>query len=425
MATAMCTSLRLIIFIAMILLVLRNTTLFWVTLGLWWIYRRYGRGNQSKAIRSWVASSETKSHEIIPEVINTNEKPNFLSPPERIHPSTLFEIIPIEIFQIVLTYFECSDLLNFDNALLNHELRSRYLSALYDLNIFSHVTLKPHQFQWLSSRNSLHPTLMIGALTEVELGYISKFRNDITSISIESKATTTDILEIGACQAMKSFSIPGITEDSLKAFLTFNPQLETLEIPRSQALSTTSIECLATSCQNLYHLNVSKNPWFTDESLLTIIALRPPLKSLNFRFTSVIHEDSISSLLKAYPDIHSVICSTFLSNLLILREVTARSLMSDVPDRQLLALEALNLLLDSLMPPSRFSLVFEEIMKLNLDHRLSKLLSNQMNEVSLCANLSSLSPCLSLSVSLCLSLQLSLCLSVSHTHTSLISVDRT
>jgi hypothetical protein len=380
---------------------LRNATLFWVSVGLWWIYKRYGRNVDRQFGRGLrkLDFSDEKSHpqksSELPQNPNVNpNEPSQISPGTTLNSSktltltvaSSLEILPIEILQMVLQFFDFSDILNFDNALLNHELRSRYLSALYDLDLFNFVALQNTHIQWMIARNFLHRSLIFETLTSVGLIYISKFRNSINSISIFDTITNgSDLPQIGTCPALKSFSLPHVTEQSLIPLLELNPQLEKLEIPMSQMISTSLIESILVSCRNLHHLNISETRWFTDQNLFEIIAFHPPLQSLNFRCTSVTDKNTISNLLEAYPDIHSVICYTrrlpFESNLIVLRTITRRSLLSNVPNRLFLGLESLTLLLVDSVSTNRFDLVLQEMLTLNLVNRVGELLSHPLNEV--------------------------------------------
>jgi hypothetical protein len=99
------------------------------------------------------------------------------------------------------------------------------------------------------------------------------------------------------------------------------------------------------------------------------------LKIIDFKDTFVESDDSIQALVKAYPNIVSIVCQSprlsFASCAFVLRHVTLRSFLSDNPKRQIIAMTDF---LDSLRSPTPLLLV-NELLSFNLFPRFVLLFS--------------------------------------------------
>jgi hypothetical protein len=185
-------------------------------------------------------------------------------------------------------------------------MRGRYLAALNDLKFFYDIEINVNEARWLIARNALVRSIKFSHFHETWLAYIHKFRNNLSSISC-SHLFDRDLNQIGSCPLLTALTVDSLKadNDSLQSFLQRNPQIERLLLPRCEAIS--SLGALLSCCPNLEALDLSTNEWFNDSHLLEIIASCPRLKIIDFKDTFVESDDLIQALVKAYPNIFSII----------------------------------------------------------------------------------------------------------------------
>jgi hypothetical protein len=237
---------------------------------------------------------------------------------------TPLEIVPAEIFRTILQFLSLEELLPLDNAILNHRLRSFYLGAIEGMTT-GHVSfddedllksvwclnrkILPTRLNFFDFNHFSYPMIIDRsrrALRSLSLSQTGRRRGDPTIDSI--------FLFLGHFPSLTELDVSSIrlkTSSNFARFLSLNPQLKELSLPRLKNPSTEFIRDLSQACPNLTELDVSQR-WFGDDFVTLLTQGRlSKLEKLDIEETSVREHDSIVNLLKAFPLLKSLRIPSF------------------------------------------------------------------------------------------------------------------
>jgi hypothetical protein len=242
-----------------------------------------------------------------------------------------------------------------------------------------------NEARWQLARNAWINKIKFSTCDEIWMEYISRFRNKVTSLTCD-EIKDEDLDQIGCCPSLTSCSMNCALVDgaSLRSFLEGNPQVRYLKISHCQDLHSLQSILTLPLCQHLQQLEICNNIWVTDEIIFEIIESCLSLKFIDFSHTSVANDETVEALVRTYPHIHSIVChNTPLpseTSIFVLRQVTFRSLMSNDPKYQEIALDWI----ESSLEDNRIgSMILDELVSSKIFHRLAELLSSPGDTVSL------------------------------------------
>jgi hypothetical protein len=265
--------------------------------------------------------------------------------------------LPPEIFDMVLAYLLLDELGKLDMAILNHSLRSHYLSTI-NLGM---TTIEKYeapfwfedienQLLWIVSRNVIPLDIFYDVFHPAFLSLILNSRSKLRSLELcPSESIPAEYLSlIGPCPSLKKlklFQCDDISHTSLKNFLALNPTLEKIVLFSRVRLSPDYITSIAFNCRSLKHLDLSNNIWFNDRCLTELTQGTLNLTSLNISSTDIRSDPSVHLALKSFPNLRSLLlheCSVSSDVIkLCLRQVVLPALTSDDPEIQSLGLDSL------------------------------------------------------------------------------------
>jgi hypothetical protein len=207
--------------------------------------------------------------------------------PRRDHPVLFLALLPLDLYREFLKYLDLDDLGRLDLALLNHQMREVYLTALAG-------TVLPEVNDdlilcWLSQRNMFAKNILLSRsddlmLTEL-ISHLKPALESLDLYKIDLWVMATTLLEIGSCPKLRHLSFNFCRgfplREKLENFLQKNPQLESFAIVSAPQLSNEILEVILASCPHLKHLSLSTS-WVSDASL-DLISKRSPetLRSLS------------------------------------------------------------------------------------------------------------------------------------------------
>jgi hypothetical protein len=142
------------------------------------------------------------------------------------------------------------------------------------------------------------------------LRYLEAHKDSVKELDFSSSHNFTDqhLTQIGRCPCLTSLSLAHcakITDSGLLVFLESNPQLMRLNLSSTLQLTQQIIGHLGACCPNLQHLDVSRNSWFGQSSLMLLVDSLPELKSLNISHSSI-PTPSMIEFLQAKPMLQSI-----------------------------------------------------------------------------------------------------------------------
>jgi hypothetical protein len=142
------------------------------------------------------------------------------------------------------------------------------------------------------------------------LRYLEAHKDSVKELDFSSSRNLTDqyLTQLGLCPCLTSLSLAHctkITDSGLLTFLESNPQLVRLNLSSTPQLTQQMIGRLGACCPNLQHLDVSRNSWFGQSSLMLLVDSLPELKSLNISHSSI-PTPSMIEFLQAKPRLQSI-----------------------------------------------------------------------------------------------------------------------
>ena len=257
--------------------------------------------------------------------------------------------LPLDLYRELFHYLDLDDIVELDLALLNHQLREPYLSALSG-TIIPFIPLYPmflSMLPWLMKRNVLTCEVEICyRLDDKVRQYITQTKEVLQILSL-TLVNESDLQRIGACPKLKLVSFrdsPHLTDSVLESFLRNNPQLKALSIPLNSQLSNGIIETIINACPHIQQLDISRCSWVTDASLDLIEKSTLKLRSLNICACNVSKEK-----IEQFIDHHPSLCYIRVGGydideellLSVLQRVTLPALQNSDQDIQLLGLQSL------------------------------------------------------------------------------------
>jgi hypothetical protein len=267
----------------------------------------------------------------------------------RIVMSSLVNSLPREIFRLVFEYLLLDDMREVDNAFMNSELRPLYLSQLSGLILKDEVALTEKLSCWFLFRNILVTQPFFEKFSYSSLPLLSNSQSVITQMSFMNSETAQFFPFLKDYPFLDSFSASscGISDKLFENFLSLNPRLTCLIVSDENELSAAAVTAIIRYCENLEELDVSRNEWFTDESLLQLIQGCPILEYLDISDTGVTRIESIHALLDAHP-LQSLLCRGLPLEIerLCLRQVLLPSVMSNDRNRRGVAFGSMMAMVD-------------------------------------------------------------------------------
>jgi hypothetical protein len=270
--------------------------------------------------------------------------------------------LPREIFHLILEYLFLDDIKKLDLAIVNHEIRDRYLLLIDGLVLPSleHISLNPvgNRLNWIVSRKILFQEIISFYFSPKIFPLISNCRAQLKSLSLDD--IPSEYLPLGSFSSLTSieFSACTISEDSFVNFFHLNPQLQKVTL-RGDHFHPTLLAIFAFHCPNLRHLDLSTNPWVDDDCLLELVREGGNLNllSLDVSYTSVRRDESICLVLTCFPNIRNF--SFYECQVspemkeICLRQIAVPALMSDDSETLLMGLVCCctNTQIDIVTPP--------------------------------------------------------------------------
>jgi hypothetical protein len=247
---------------------------------------------------------------------------------------SLLTLLPPDLLRVLLSFLTLQDIFIFDSALLNHELRSLYLSATHGHQIaYANKYSMRRGLHWVLNRGMLAHDLLITKEFEWFREFASKSMNTLRTLSIYSSDISDSELERMICPNLVSLTCSGCPEITSQGFQTFFSHCRNL---RSLCLSETSspssavIAIIIAHCPNLRQIRVSDDEWWTDASLDLLARSSLRLESLDLRH-SLVSLEPISLLIKKMPSLLELKTSRQTPvevTLMIMREIDLKCLLS-------------------------------------------------------------------------------------------------
>jgi hypothetical protein len=277
----------------------------------------------------------------------------------------LLQILPRDVFRLILQHLSPETLITLDLAILNHYLRQGlYLPALHGLVLpyeiivspsqshrFSHPhTSSYHQIHWLVHRQILVTQFVFySSLQSCSCSLLIRHSHCVLkslTLSSENSAVSLNecLLGLGHCPSLTSLTLTrcsSISEVTLTQFLLANSQLERLTLRDMNHLSQECGVAIA-KCLNLRSISLPSNRWMSGGvvELLARGRLRL-LTALDVTLTGVTDSD-IHNLLASFPSLKHIAVEWYqLSNetlVLCWRQTVVRLLMSETLELQLVGL---------------------------------------------------------------------------------------
>jgi len=245
--------------------------------------------------------------------------------------------LPDDIFrQELLPYLTVYDIMNLDNACMNHIYRPQLLDKIDGVILLGDKdkSIKASLFKWLGMRRIyLIKMLMLESdfnvtPSRLTYNYVDQFRYTqhvvmrgpiiddmaifiishcpcLLSIDIDCKVSFPQITDYTLqsiaeyCTGLQSLSLSycsEITDTGLIIISMHCPYLQSLNLEGYYQLSDASINSISTHCTGLETFNLSKCDQITDASIISISVNCTGLQSLNLEFCCQITDASIISI---------------------------------------------------------------------------------------------------------------------------------
>jgi hypothetical protein len=203
---------------------------------------------------------------------------------------------------------------------------------------------------WILDRQFRLEIITLETLDTFALQLISKSQKYLHQLYLSSTSEFQGLMEIGHCPALTSLSLDSckVHSEHLIKFLRVNPQLKNLSVQRTTfpISHPLTLALLPTHCPQLVHFNVSGNTSFDNNSVSQLIECHcKSLRSLVLDETSVKGSQPFLELHIAHPLLQSIsvryLDLPLETHLFLFRKIVLRSLLSDHPTTQLLAVNDL------------------------------------------------------------------------------------
>jgi len=247
--------------------------------------------------------------------------------------------LPDDMFRLeLLIYLTVQDIVNLDNACMNHEYRSQLLDKISGVILLGDKdkSINASLFKWLGMRQIYFTKMLIVVpdfnLTpsSIENDYIDQFRytqhvfmegliRDDMAIFIISHCPCLISIDIGKsilffspqvtdhtlqsiaehCTGLQSLSLSWCHEISDTGLITISlhcPNLQSFTVDFCRQISDVSIILISSHCTGLQSLNLDCYDKITDASIISISTLCTELQSLNLRSCYQITDASIISI---------------------------------------------------------------------------------------------------------------------------------
>lgn len=262
--------------------------------------------------------------------------------------------LPLDIFRMILQYLTLPDIGRMDMAVLNHQWRHFFITALEKFIIPEYQSLDlffddMDPLVWIVRRKICCQNIAINCGKLSQLSLILNSRASVVSLRFiegrRMKGRTSEFLsEIGCCPSLRNVEMSYVTNSpAFKAFFDLNTQLQRVSL---HSIEEINLPLLLINLKNLQYLNLSDNHWFNDRCLerLAEANLLSELTEFNISNTGVV-EDQSGFYLMQLPHLQSINwanCSfTKDVSITCLHRIILPSLLSTDPNRQLAALQCL------------------------------------------------------------------------------------
>jgi hypothetical protein len=217
-----------------------------------------------------------------------------------------FEILPPELFRMIIQFLNIpKELIRFDNAILNHRLRSFYHQTIDRMPIEKcRLTTRDSDIIWFLNKNIIPLEISIDHIHFNSLLLLERSRPILQSLFFYRRPQI-ELHFLGHFPFLTQFTLYSFKSSSMPSlirFLELNPQLESLHFPDINSLSSELISGISRFSPNLKSLDVSLNRWFGDDCVsLLIQGGLSKLETLTIPLTSVRQHDSIVNILRSFP----------------------------------------------------------------------------------------------------------------------------
>jgi hypothetical protein len=285
---------------------------------------------------------------------------------------SILEILPSEIFRMILQFLSPHrELVLLDTAMVNHRLRSFYLTTIEGMTIngvriSSQKSWYHEDFRavnWLLNRKILPTQISLSNCNPFSFPLlVDRSRLVLQCLSIhQEKPQMMDnslFLSLGRFPSLTSLNISSIHANQISSFIHFlslNPQLENLTLPDLTSgldvdhSSRELVRGISQTCINLTRLTASS--WFEDDHVALLIQGRlSKMEELDLAEASIRGHDSIVNLMKAFPDLKTLCIDTYqlspTTKIYYLNEYALPRLRSGEPELQRLGLELFDEILE-------------------------------------------------------------------------------
>jgi hypothetical protein len=305
---------------------------------------------------------------------------------------SMLALLPQDLLRVLLSFLKLKEICVFDSALLNHELRSLYLSATHGHHLIIYAN-RYKTLPWVLERGMLAHDMRI--LNEFGRFRALAFRSmtALRKLLVFSSDISDSELEQLICPNLLSLTCTdcaAITSRGLGTFLSHCSNLQSLCLENTSSPSSDLIPVIITHCPNLRDLRVSNDDWWTDASLTLLAGSSLRLESLDLSHSLVGYEPialligQMPSLLELKTHPRSPVALT----LMVLREIDLKCILSSDTEA---VLRGLRCLCDRFSDGIEFDFDFDELLEelyrglSEMDVALRRLvdyLSHEITEVS-------------------------------------------
>ena len=210
--------------------------------------------------------------------------------------------------QELLQYLTVHDIVNLDNACMNHKYRSQLLDKISGVILQGDKNkyMKDSLFKWLGMRRIYWIDMMIVAsesYLDMKNRYVDQFRYTKHLRGYEDIRDDMAIFIISHCPCLLSIIIgdnfrptPKITNHTLKSIAEHCTGLQSLSLRHCREITDTGLIAISEHCPNLKSLNVDDSSQITDASIISISSHCTGLQELDLEGCHRITDDSIISI---------------------------------------------------------------------------------------------------------------------------------
>ena len=212
--------------------------------------------------------------------------------------------------QELLQYLTVIDIVNLDNACMNHKYRSQLLDKINGVILQGDKNkyMKDSLFKWLGMRRIYWIDMMIVAsesYLDMKNRYVDQFRytKHLVMRGYEDIRDDMAIFIISHCPCLLSIIIgdnfrptPKITDHTLKSIAEHCTGLQSLSLRHCREITDTGLIAISEHCPNLKSLKVENSSQITDTSIMSISTHCTGLQELDLEDCLRITDDSIISM---------------------------------------------------------------------------------------------------------------------------------